>query len=560
MAALYNWGKNKVEDAFGISPDYKMLLLGETGSGKTSFLNLLCNLSLIEKLGYTEGAKQLRNFNDIKLENSEASRMESKTGDAKLYCVKLFGLRAGVIDTPGFGDTRGTDVDEKHAKKIVDALKGEEYVNCVCLIINGRAARMSATLQYVLSEITAILPRVVLSNVIVVFTNTSDPLDLNFDTDQLRPFLGREIEEERLFLIENPYCRLEKAKTKAGKFSRDAIARSLKKAFDETREVLTGLSTAIKDFNRVHTHHFATLYETKQEVDRKVLALLTEYDNQTRLEGQIAIAEQEVNAALQTKKLNKTYRSTQEIRTWIQTPTSRHNTLCGASDCYSNCHFPCGLDMSYDKKAFLECGAMAGTSCKECGHHYTLHYHVKSFHELRVEQKEWVDDDMKRKFEEAKTMEERARIFREKRNQEREKAQQKRKELSERLLLTLEELHKLGATRNYAKVLENQLALVNQRLQGKIGPQTDDLRKAKEEMEKKLKLVREILHTPWEQHGDAAAQKDWACKMLGVSPSATKSEVEKAYHEAARSTHPDKLGGDEESFKRVGRARDILLK
>ncbi len=166
MAAILNCGKSKLKDikgAFGVSPDYIMLLLGETGPGKTSFLNLLCNVSLIEKLGYDEGSKQLHDFNDIKLENSEASKMESKTSGAKLYCVKMFGLRVGVIDTPGFGDTRGTDVDQKHAKKIVGALKGEDYVNCVCLIINGRASRMSATLQYVLSEITAILPRVVLT-------------------------------------------------------------------------------------------------------------------------------------------------------------------------------------------------------------------------------------------------------------------------------------------------------------------------------------------------------------------------------------------------------------
>jgi len=31
---------------------YKLLLIGETGSGKTSFLNLLCNFEVVSKLGF----------------------------------------------------------------------------------------------------------------------------------------------------------------------------------------------------------------------------------------------------------------------------------------------------------------------------------------------------------------------------------------------------------------------------------------------------------------------------------------------------------------------------
>jgi len=168
--------KGAAQAVFGGKPpqsyQYKMLLIGETGSGKTSFLNLLCNCGLVQALGgFTEGLAQFRNFNDISLENAESRKLESKTSDAKLYNVEIGELKVGVIDTPGFGDTRGFKEDEKHTKRIVNALEGEEYINCICLIINGRQARMSATLRYVLTEITSILPKRVLKNVIVVFTN-----------------------------------------------------------------------------------------------------------------------------------------------------------------------------------------------------------------------------------------------------------------------------------------------------------------------------------------------------------------------------------------------------
>ena len=70
--------------------------------------------------------------------------MESKTSGAKRYDVQLGDLNVGMIDTPGFGDSRGLEENKKHSQKIVKALKTEEYVNCICFVISGRQARMSA--------------------------------------------------------------------------------------------------------------------------------------------------------------------------------------------------------------------------------------------------------------------------------------------------------------------------------------------------------------------------------------------------------------------------------
>ena len=52
-----------------------MLLIGETGSGKTSFLNLICNYAHLEKLGCKfdkNGFEDLKRFGDDDLENKDA--------------------------------------------------------------------------------------------------------------------------------------------------------------------------------------------------------------------------------------------------------------------------------------------------------------------------------------------------------------------------------------------------------------------------------------------------------------------------------------------------------
>ena len=72
-------------------------------------------------------------------------------------------------------------------------------------------------------------------------------------------------------------------------------------------------------------------------------------------------------------------------------------------------------------------------------------------------------------------------------------SEEKRKMLSEQLLKTMEEFHKLGVSRNYAKLLENQLAVIEQRLEGTVGEETRDLRNTKEVIERKLKFVQDTL-------------------------------------------------------------------
>ena len=541
-----------------ISGEYKMLLIGETGSGKTSFLNLMCNYGKIQTLGKQVNIEDFKQFHDIKLENSLSCKMESKTNGATLYKIEFDTVTIGIIDTPGFGDSRGLDVDKQHVIKIIDALKTESYINCVCLVINGRSSRMSATLRYVLSEITAILPREVLNNVIIIFTNTADPLDLNFEPNVLAEYLGKNI--ENYFCIENPYCRIEKANEKRDKLSIDKIARSLQKSFDETSQTLDLMSDTIKDFKKVYTSQFTKLYETKQAIEKKVLTLLVAYDNQTNLEKVIQKAQEEAEAAFKTKSLNKDFRSTQKIQRVITKDTTRHNTLCGEPNCYSNCHTPCSLSKSFDKERFKSCGAIGSNNhCNKCGHHYRSHYHNEVMFEKVTEIKEFVDKRMKEQFEKAESNEEIAQSLRKKFDSQRESSENERKKLSIELLSVIDEFQKLGLSRNYVKILEDQLFVIQQRLEGEIGENAADLRHSKDEIEKKMVLVNKTLSEPWSADSDPVARKEWAYKNFEFQETIelTNEIIDSKFKELSLKHHPDR-GGAEDLYKRITKAREIL--
>jgi hypothetical protein len=60
--------------------------------------------------------------------------MASKTSDAARYTFKFGCAEIIVIDTPGFGDSRGTDVDDDHFEKIKKTVLDEGGINCVLVI------------------------------------------------------------------------------------------------------------------------------------------------------------------------------------------------------------------------------------------------------------------------------------------------------------------------------------------------------------------------------------------------------------------------------------------
>ena len=368
-------------------------------------------------------------------------------------------LNVGVINTPEFGGPCWHEKDREHTDSINDVLRTiGDHINCVCLVINGRQSCMAVTFKYALTEITSILPKEVLKNIIVVFTNTADLLSLTFDTTSLQGYLGREIEPASIFCID---C---------------------KSSQDETAEVLTELWTHIKSFQPIHTSHFTVLYQKRQKIEKTILDLLKAYDDLKRLEKELKNAEEEIDSALRQKHLNANFQSTLKLARWITVRTSDHNTLCGYQGCYSNCHEHCSLPKSFDKEDFKSCGGVGGTYCSKCGHHYTLHYHGDMRWEIQQTEKLLIDEEMKMRFEEAKSMEERVKSVKQQLKQEKAELEQKLGSLFESLLQTKKEFQELSLNRRYTKIVENHLAMIKQ--SGTAGKAT------REEIEKKLKVVR----------------------------------------------------------------------
>lgn len=461
---------------------YTMLLIGATGSGKTSFVNLMENYFKF-RLAEHVSLSEMERITNLEKENKGAAKMESQTNDVSVYDFYIDKLRISVIDTPGFGDTHGKECDKENVQKIMHAIEKQEVINCVCLIVNGCETRMDSTLKYVLSEMRGILPKEIMNNIFVVFTMATSSLRATFDIKVLNTYFGKEIDD--VFYIDNPFAMLQKAREKSPK---KLPEKELKEAYKTAANELDKMCQYMMGLEEVSTIHFTELYNKKQEIEEHVFSILTLYSNQRNFEKSLEDTQKEIDDALQAKELTKEFRHSRSIEEHELSKTKGHNIICQAKGCYSNCHLSCKIPSSFSKKWFVFCSShKLKKTCQECGHHYLYHSHSQNKFKKVSKTKEFIDESLKKQFEDAESQEIRAQLVHESLEKQLKESAEERKKLSEMLLEKIEDCESLGMTPSYAQFIQHLIII----FEGTIID--DELSDISKKLEEKLSIVRDAL-------------------------------------------------------------------
>jgi GTP-binding protein EngB required for normal cell division len=124
------------------------IVIGETGAGKSTFVNTLTNFfksGTLEELKIAIPTKYHTQtetgFKHSEQDLSDTSK--SATDDCTTYTFtdSSSGRKFNIIDTPGLADTRGPAQDEKNIEKIMKAAEEAQSLSAIILVVNGAAAR-----------------------------------------------------------------------------------------------------------------------------------------------------------------------------------------------------------------------------------------------------------------------------------------------------------------------------------------------------------------------------------------------------------------------------------
>jgi hypothetical protein len=425
--------------------ELNILILGETGVGKSTWINAFINYLTYDSLQEALGAEDLRwvipcSFTtQIKDESDRKGRLVTKkvkigsnktendgsTGKSATQCTSVYAVnidntRVRLIDTPGIGDTGGVEQDNKNMVDILRVLRTYNHLHGILILLKPNAPRLTVMFRFCVKQLFTHLHRNASNNVAFGFTNTRGSNYKPGDTFTPLETLLREYKEVQMGLFNhNVYC-FDSESFRYLAARKQGVDMGL--LDDNTRSweySVTECKRLVKHFQGLEPHQVRStinLNETRNIILRltEPMALIAQ-----KIQSSITVNEDNI-LKLRTQKLN---RKQLEQSLYVQKesleshPVDQPRTVCTNHSCVevrgdfegrnemtiiykTMCHKPCGLGgwVKRDHKGDSElqnCAAMGpGGVCKRCSHSWMDHMHI--YYDYRPMTYKYVDEAVNR--------------------------------------------------------------------------------------------------------------------------------------------------------------------
>ena len=365
-------------------PEKVLMVVGATGSGKSTLINGMAN--------YILAVEWEDDFRFKLICEGEQSQVHSQTqaitsySFPKLPCSNLH-YHFTVIDTPGFGDTRGLERD----KQIADLIKkffyrksadGISHLNGIGFVAKSPDGRLTATQKYIIDSILSIFGKDIAKNIFIMttFADGQDPpvmkaVKTHIDTS--KPPIPIEADKLIFFKFNNSALYNKPKSDNPAKSTRRK-----KTGFDEMYWEM-GYGSLDDFFNHLGTTESKSLVQTRAVLDeREKLQVLVQGIHQNVHIGMNEISVMRCHKqVLQDNEAKIRANEDFVYPDWEdrmeQVPLDYGVYVTNCLKCNRTCHFPCRIPKDEDKRG---CAAMdSNGNCKICpGHCYWSPHHVNN--------------------------------------------------------------------------------------------------------------------------------------------------------------------------------------
>ncbi|XP_052078202.1 uncharacterized protein LOC127716136 [Mytilus californianus] len=363
-----------------VAEEKTIMIVGATGSGKSTLINAMAN--------YVFGVtwEDCFRFSLVDLEPSEAKRQvdQSHSQTEWVTCYTIYNSSCSridytinLIDTPGFGDTRGLEQDSVIVDQIrelfsLKSCKGVVTLDAVCFLVKAPDSRMTITQRYIFDSILALFGNDIKENIctLITFADGQRPPVI----DAIQSIEGVPLPYEHFFTFNNSALFAENEGTTKGSLSPmfwDMGIKSCKTFFDHVTTLNTkSLTLTAEVLNSRHTLQ-NKIYNLQQEVDEGMSKINT-------LEEEIEIFTKYKDAIKDNADFEYQVEELQQVKENLE-GTGKYTTTCLV--CNFTCHKFCKIS---DDRNKADCIAMKDGKCTQCpdscawNHHHNTPYIFKT--------------------------------------------------------------------------------------------------------------------------------------------------------------------------------------
>ncbi|TKR63158.1 hypothetical protein L596_027023 [Steinernema carpocapsae] len=411
---------------------YNILVLGATGVGKSTWINATMNyvtyatfeealsgtLHSVIPMRYTGHHKDVLvgDWNEEELTNELHSTGESCTQRPKAYTFMFEGSQFTLIDVPGFGDTRGTDIDKENRQMIMRELQNYEDIHGICYLSQSNSARLTLGAKYVLGELTTQLHQDAVNNLLFCFTGCDRGVNSAGDNKQALQHYLAEFETEKgisirlstdnMFYFENQAVEFiaydknqvpppfKKVTAKDSfKLSRDQTMKLLGKVMNlpphQTRKMLS-INDA-RRIIRILTPILAKITENSQNNEHALNCKMRELDELQQESNQLEASDHSkllINY-LETTPIPypRTVCHAEQCIETVEIPNSGGRTSAHFKTiCHAHCYLGDVMENRIPDPGLRFCAAMSGENCRGCGCPWDKHMHIRYLQEFKTKE------------------------------------------------------------------------------------------------------------------------------------------------------------------------------
>ncbi|UPK94949.1 hypothetical protein LCI18_005884 [Fusarium solani-melongenae] len=396
------------------SDSINILILGETGVGKSTLINGFANYLTYNTLDEAKAAKQLTVLipcslstqimdrddpNDEILEYAvhaggsrdherDGIKGQSATQQTNLYPITISTTTYRLFDTPGIGDTRGAQYDKENMADMMKTLSDYDVLHGILILLKSNSPRLNLLFKFCIKELLTHLHRSAVSNVVFGFTNTRisnyAPGDAYAPLKKLleeHGDLGLALRKSNIYCFDSESFRyLATHFSKLPVSNEDDMRKSWKHSKEESQRL-------VKHFQSITPHN-----------DNNTLNMNGARDQVTRLMRPISEISHRISINMKLKGdqlLEKLY--PEIIQTKIR-KLSKSQTVCNRPNCIEIreigngnsvkvhkriCHAECNLtnvkQEALADPALLKCRAFKRgkkEKCTKCSCHWQQHMHI----------------------------------------------------------------------------------------------------------------------------------------------------------------------------------------